>query len=185
MTPVTTETWLPVTGYEGLYEAGPGMVRSLDRMDAAGRFVRGRVLRPGVLQSGYHLLVLCKDGVRQSIKEHRVIAEAFHGPCPEGMEVCHRDGTKSNNHPDNLYYGTKRQNFLDSVEHGTHKEKRKTHCSRGHLLAEPNLVVNQLEKYGWRVCLACQKAHDRSRYHDESLQEMADAFAIGFGMIGK
>ena len=171
-----SRSFAPIPGFEGLYEAGPGYVRSL---------ITNRVLRPGVLKSGYHLVVLMKDGVRHPVKEHRVIAAAFHGPCPDGLEVCHRDGVRTNNHPDNLYYGTKSQNQIDSIRHGTKKEKRKTHCPRGHLLQEPNLVASLYNKKGHRVCRACQKAHDLKRHHDRPFKDMADEVYLSFGMIGK
>lgn len=50
---------------------------------------------------------------------HRVIAEAFHGPCPEGMECRHLDGDSSNNRPSNLAWGTRKSNAKDRVIHGT------------------------------------------------------------------
>ena len=159
---VAVDEWTPVPGYEGLYEAGQGQVRSLDRVDSRGNRIKGRVLRPGVLSSGYHLLVLCRDGVRRPVKAHRVIAEAFHGPCPDGFEVRHLDGDKGNNHPDNLCYGTKSENQSDSIAHGTHKERRKTHCPHGHELAEPNLIPSKLAK-GHRDCRACNCARQRVR----------------------
>jgi hypothetical protein len=43
----------------------------------------------------------------------------FVGPCPEGMEVCHRDGNASNNNLANLRYGTPVSNAKDKIEHGT------------------------------------------------------------------
>ena len=39
------EEWRPVSGYEGAYEVSDqGRVRSVDRVDSAGRRLRGRVL---------------------------------------------------------------------------------------------------------------------------------------------
>ncbi len=40
---------------------------------------------------------------------HRLICEAFHGPCPEGQECRHLDGDPSNNRPENLVALTKQQ----------------------------------------------------------------------------
>lgn len=59
----------------------------------------------------------CCNGV------HRLIAEAFHGPCPEGMQCRHLDGNPSNNLPDNLRWGTATENQRDRVTHGTSNRK--------------------------------------------------------------
>lgn len=50
---------------------------------------------------------------------HRMVAEAFLGPCPKGLEVCHGDGNPINNRVGNLRYDTHRNNMLDAIQHGT------------------------------------------------------------------
>ena len=50
---------------------------------------------------------------------HRLVLTAFVGPCPEGMEACHNDGTRNNNHVDNLRWDTRTNNNLDKRKHGT------------------------------------------------------------------
>ncbi len=49
----------------------------------------------------------------------QLVATAFHGPRPVGMEVCHDDGNRANDVPSNLYWGTHSQNELDKRRHGT------------------------------------------------------------------
>jgi len=39
---------------------------------------------------------------------------AFWGPCPSGLEVCHNDGSRDNNHLDNLRYDTHKANLQDA-----------------------------------------------------------------------
>jgi hypothetical protein len=46
---------------------------------------------------------------------HRLVAEAFHGPCPPNRVVCHSDDNPQNNIVINLYYGTRKQNYRDRV----------------------------------------------------------------------
>jgi hypothetical protein len=52
-------------------------------------------------------------------KLHRVMCEAFHGP-PPGPEWCalHRDDDRNNNTPENLYWGTAKENSADAVRNG-------------------------------------------------------------------
>jgi predicted XRE-type DNA-binding protein len=50
---------------------------------------------------------------------HRLVCEAFHGPCPDGMHCRHLDGSRANNTPSNLCWGTKAENEADKLRHGT------------------------------------------------------------------
>lgn len=63
--------------------------------------------------------VVGPDGRKMSWRLHRVILEAFVGPRPDGMEARHLNGTKTDNRPDNLTWGTPEQNFEDRRRHGT------------------------------------------------------------------
>jgi HNH endonuclease len=48
---------------------------------------------------------------------HILVLEAFIGPCPEGCEARHLDGTRNNN-LENLIWGTHKENMIDVVKHG-------------------------------------------------------------------
>lgn len=130
-----TEQWKPVVGFEGLYEVSDlGRVRSLDRswMQVARggslyrHFKRGQMLRPGIASNGYPTVALGRGNTRTL---HSLVADAFLGPCPSNQEVRHKDGRRTNPALDNLEYGTRTQNILDAVKHGTWmSEKRRIHC---------------------------------------------------------
>jgi len=49
---------------------------------------------------------------RRTLKVARLVCEAFHGPAPEGKpNVLHRDENSAHNSPDNLYWGTQKENL--------------------------------------------------------------------------
>lgn len=111
------ERWLPVVGWEGLYE-----------VSSAGRVwsVRGRrLLRPSINGYGYPEVALCwnsksPEGIQLNTPVHRIEAAAFLGKRPGTMGVRHLDGDCTNNALENLKYGTQRENMDDAIEHGTH-----------------------------------------------------------------
>lgn len=153
-----TEKWKPIPGWESSYEvSNHGRVRSLDRTvirsNGAPLPLRGRVLRPATLKHGYQQVAL-SEGTGASVEVHVLVAAAFIGPRPEGLEVCHNDGNPRNNHIDNLRYDTKSSNSHDTVRHGTHNNARKTECKHGHPLNGQNLKTYQ----GMRQCRACSNA---------------------------
>lgn len=115
------ERWKPVVGYEGRYEVSDhGNVRSLDRFDSIGnRQIKGRTLKPIAGTHGY-LAVSLHNGGRRVGFIHRLVLEAFVGPCPHGMEARHfpnRDRT--DNRLANLKWGTSADNEADKLMHGT------------------------------------------------------------------
>ncbi|TIW21213.1 MAG: hypothetical protein E5V63_29885 [Mesorhizobium sp.] len=116
---MTNEKWLPVVGFEGLYEVSDlGRIRSLLHK---GKWLRKQplILSPGDVD-GYENYILVKDGEKYNRKGHRLVIEAFVGPEPVGQpEVRHWDGTRNNNVPSNLCWGTRQENAEDMVRHGS------------------------------------------------------------------
>lgn len=142
-----TEEWRPVVGYEGYYEVSSlGGVRSLSRtdVDTLGRryVVRGKIKKHTVTH-GYPIVRLSRDGVRENVFVHRLVALAFIGSPESGQEACHADGDKLNPCVENLYWGTRADNLADSVRHGTWSNQNvgKTHCKRGHEFTPENTRV--------------------------------------------
>lgn len=124
-----TEVWKPVVGREGEYEVSDhGNVRSVDRAEIyvrvnqySGRNLtitrrhRGRMLRPGRKACGHVSVAL---GRGNSVNVHRLVLEAFVGPCPDGMEALHENDVPSDNALGNLRWGTRGENLLDAVRNG-------------------------------------------------------------------
>ena len=118
------ELWLPVTGYEGLYEVSDlARVRSLDRtvIRSDGRLRRfpGVVLTQWVNSSGYWAVNLSKNGAWKPHPVHVLVAAAFLGPRPPGLQVHHGTARQHNNSPGNLSYGTAKENAADRLRDGT------------------------------------------------------------------
>lgn len=110
------ERWLPVVGYEGLYDISDlGRVRSLPR-----NTTRGGILRQWITTTGYPAVTLCRDGVRENWAVHRLVGEAFIGPLPPGLETRHGGNGALDPSLSNISYGTsKENNGPDKVRDGT------------------------------------------------------------------
>lgn len=141
------ETWKPVAGNARYEVSDWGTVREVD----------GREVVPRALPTGHLTVFLGTKGDRFGRRKyvHRLVAEAFIGPCPERHECCHRDGNPQNNRADNLRWGTRSENNLDAVRHGTNGNTAKTHCPQGHPYSGDNLkrIPSRPEA---RYCRACQ-----------------------------
>lgn len=162
-----TEQWLPVVGYEGLYEVSDhGRVRSLERQVPNGegtvRTVRSRILKSGNTSAGRPLVQLWKDGKGTGKHPYWLVLEAFVGPRPEGMQACHWDDNPHNNKLENLRWGTPSENWMDMVRNGNHVQARKTRCPQGHKYTPEN-TYRQPSKPNSRVCRTCRRDNDRKR----------------------
>lgn len=99
-------TWRPVREYEGWYSVSDsGEVRS----ERTGRLMRRFVAR------GYWRVNLCKYGVKRGHDAHRLVAEAFIGVIPSGMQVNHIDGNKLNSRVENLEVVTPKENTRHAI----------------------------------------------------------------------
>lgn len=103
--------WRDVLGYVGLYKINSeGEVYSIKS---------DRLLKSYLAKSGYKRIGLfCKVRGDRDREVHKLVAEAFHGPCPAGYLTRHLDGNKLNIHPSNLVWGTPQENSDDHIKHG-------------------------------------------------------------------
>lgn len=159
------EEWRPIAGSPGYEVSSHGRVRSVDREVQCGvannsrRMFRGRILQPSALPKGYLMVGM---GRARRTYVHALVAAAFIGPRPEGMEIAHNDGNPQNNAVENLRYATPSDNNRDKRSHGTDHNVRKTHCPRGHALRAPNLIRHKALQ-GWRCCRACSQAYAKQQ----------------------
>jgi hypothetical protein len=113
------ENWRMIIGYEGLYEVSDeGSVRRVAGPDSRGRNRQQRVLRPAVDPHGYLCVALSKNAQMHTFRVHRLVAVAFLGPRPDGLEVNHKNGDKRHNAASNLEYITNEANQQHAVTNG-------------------------------------------------------------------
>lgn len=114
------EKWRDVVGYEGRYR-----VSSLGRVRSLGNSKRpkGKMLKLVVRKDGYRTVTLY-DGSSgrtsgKKVKVCHLVLLAFVGEKPLGKtDACHRDTDSLNDTLGNLYWGTRRENMLDTVRTG-------------------------------------------------------------------
>lgn len=103
----------------------------------------------------YLMVKLTKDGKRGSFRVHRLVALAFYGERPEGLEVRHLDGNSFNNAITNLKYGTHKENMEDRVA-------LITNCKQGHEYTEENTYRAPGNPTA-RHCIKCMRAREKNR----------------------
>lgn len=116
---LATEEWRGVVGYETFYHVSSlGRVKRIKEGRGSARV--GRILKPNIVR-GYCRVTLRTNKPSISPKIHKLVAAAFIGPCPEGMEVNHKDTVTSNNRETNLEYLTHKQNQEHAALMGRYK----------------------------------------------------------------
>jgi hypothetical protein len=114
---MNSEEWRPVSGFPWYEVSSFGMIRRTVSTTCAkaGSLIAGRVG-----DRGYRYFNATANGKRKTLKFHRIVCEAFHGPQPSPRHVvAHNDGNRLNNRADNLRWATTRENHADRHEHGT------------------------------------------------------------------
>jgi hypothetical protein len=120
-----TANWVPLPGYTGIYEINlQGQVK---RIKAVAGTSAGRILKDWDAR-GYRGVWLCDGGQKKFCMVHRLLMEAFIGPCPPGYQVNHKNGVKDDNRLENLEYVTPSQNIQHSYDvMGRDKPMGETH----------------------------------------------------------
>lgn len=164
--------WLPVVGFEGLYEVSDdGRVQSLPRTVAHARGPRKRVgkeLSHLILKGGHHVVRLYRGKGAENRQVHHLVLEAFVGPRPPGMDGLHWDDDPDNNTLPNLRWDTASENMHDKVRNGRHHNAVKTHCKQGHEYTDANTYR---PKTGGRMCKTCLRV--RGKQHMRKVRAAA------------
>lgn len=101
-----------------------------------------KFIRQYSTDKGYRYVGTCVNGVAKNYFVATLVATAFIGPRPDGMEVNHKDLDKSNNHWDNLEYVT----HLANIRHGIANGHAPKHDVTGERNPNAKLTVLQVAR---------------------------------------
>lgn len=87
---------------------------------------------------------------------HRIVLETFIGPCPEGMECCHKNGNPADNRLENLRWDTRSNNRKDDYLLGV---RTGFNGCRGSYHSQSKLTEQDVRMiiYMWKTLLFTQR----------------------------
>jgi hypothetical protein len=113
------EEWRPVVGWEDHYAVSSrGRVK---RTAPGTKTYPGKLLNPPTGKNGYPMAQMTDGKRRERQYVHRMVAAAFL-PEPDSTTaryVAHKNGVRTDNRAENLYWATPAENQFDQVKHGT------------------------------------------------------------------
>lgn len=72
---------------------------------------------------GYPVVHAWITGRQYLVTAHRLVWTVLRGPIPQGLDINHIDGKKTNNHPSNLELATRSENILHSYRAGLRSKR--------------------------------------------------------------
>jgi len=113
------EQWKEIKGFTNYQISNYGRVKRVERtiINKRGRFMymKEHILKPETTHNGYLRVGLHLNGKVYHKRIATLVAQAFLGDKPDGMEIDHSDGNKQNNIVENLRYVTHIQNINNPV----------------------------------------------------------------------
>ena len=133
------ERWRAVPNFPGYEVSDHGRVRSYKYTVSKGPYV----LTIATSYFGRNRVQLNRGDWKYQRYIHRLVLEAFRGPCPPGHETHHLDNDPSNNHLSNLVYLTHADHM---ARHAGSTFEGSSHFSR-----EVVLEIRRLRQQGWSL----------------------------------
>lgn len=150
------EQWRPVLGFPQYEVSDLGRVRRVvdSTNSKAGSIISGRVS-----PAGYLYFNATVAGKRKTIKHHRLVCEAFHGPAPTPAHVvAHCNGNSLDNRAANLRWATTRENHSDRFAHGTNPAGSRN--GRANLCEAQVAEIRRLYALGGRTTYALAEQYE-------------------------
>ena len=132
------EIWKDIEGFEGLYQVSNlGRVKSLEKL-SHGDYIRKMRVRERILNlhpdgKGYLMAWLYKDGIRKTMKVHRLVANTFISNTDNKPQIDHINADKQDNRVINLRWCTGKENFHNPITYKKNSESKfgeKNHHAR-------------------------------------------------------
>lgn len=125
-------TTRPIPGHDGYFADVFGRIWSTYRGRWGKTYAPFHVLKTRPDPDGYLTVRLWVPGAgkMKGYHAHVLIAAAFLGPRPEGQQVCHYNGIKTDIALANLMYGTPAENSKQAIGHGTVARGERQHLAR-------------------------------------------------------
>jgi hypothetical protein len=169
------EQFLPVKGYEGLYEvSNTGKVRSLPRKTS-----KGGLLKQTNRGHGY-MCVSLSNGKSKMYHVHRLVATAFISNPENKRTVNHKDGVRTNNGVSNLEWSTHSEQAKHSYDvlgrvNANHPSRRPANYGEGVELKPCRWCGNPSRPH----CLDCSTTHKSmyTRFKRRRLYDRAEYLA--------
>lgn len=116
------EAWRPIPGFDDYDASSLGRIRR--RKGTSPKTGRDHLILKQSMQAwrgkrgGYLVIALEYNGVRRNSAVHRWVLMAFTGGAPEGKCAAHKNGDRTDNRIQNLYWATWKENTHDKKKHG-------------------------------------------------------------------
>jgi hypothetical protein len=164
-----SERWKPIAGFEDKYEVSDlGRVRRISKDHGA---TPGYIFNPKPNNKGYIMIALRRPGESRTLRlAHRIVLEAFVGPCPPNHVTNHKNCDKTDNRLENLEWVSQAYN----VEHAIANDHFYFAAKMGEKNPASKLTADQVREIR-RI-----HAKTQCRY-----QDLADQFGVTNVMIGK
>ncbi len=135
MNDIQNERWRGIPKWRGMYLISDfGRVKSTTRKYPTWKKGRkGRLLKPVIKNNKYLAVTLSHKNRREQHSIHTLVLRCFICPKKKGLEACHNDGDRNNNHYSNLRWGTKSDNAIDRHKHNPKLNNLKNKESWRHL----------------------------------------------------
>ena len=112
---------IPTSPNDDYMAGSDGQIYSRTRYAGFGRKERvdWYALQGHKTKRGYTSVSLCHNNSKVTKSVHRLVCMAFHGMPPTAMhQTRHLNGNRTDNRPENLAWGTQRENWTDRKAHG-------------------------------------------------------------------